>query len=130
MPYNRVLLVVKLSNIPGQREQTYQVVDISIPRRVLINHTLTKYCSCGHCNKASFPAGAKGPVNYGNVLRGLIANLSVRQYMPYKPTVEFIEDIFGIPISQGSITNLLAQFKCSAVVEYNNIYGKICRKSR
>ncbi len=115
-----------LSAIPGEREHTHQVVDIAIPKRILINHTtITKYCSCGQCNQASFPTGAEGPVNYGNSVRGLVANLSVRQYMPYKRTVEFIEDIFGISMSEGTVTNLLAQFACSAQGHYNRIQQQV-----
>lgn len=115
-----------LTDISGERAHTHQVVDIAIPKKVIINHTtITKYCSCGHCNKATFPPGTEGQVNYGNRVRGLIANLSVRQYMPYKRTVEFMEDIFGISMSEGTVTNLLAQFERSAAGEYRSIQTKI-----
>lgn len=115
-----------LTGIAGKEEQTHQVIDIQIPRRVIINHTiLTKHCTCGHCNRATFPAGAEGPINYGNHLKGLIANLSVRQYMPYKRTVEFIEDLFGIHISEGTVGNLLGRMERSSAQEYRNIHQKI-----
>ena len=115
-----------LSAITGERGPTHQIVDIAIPKRVLINHTIIKkHCSCGKCNEASFPEGARGPVNYGNRLRGLIANLSVRQYMPYKRTIEFMEDIFGIPMSEGTVTNLLAQFERSARKSYKHIHDQV-----
>jgi transposase len=115
-----------LSDVFGQREHTHQVVDIAIPKRVITNHTIvTKYCSCGQCNKATFPRGTEGKVNYGNNLRSLVVNLSARQYIPYKRTVEFIEDIFGIPMSQGTITNLLAQFERSAGKEYKRIQRQV-----
>ena len=115
-----------LSDVPGQREHTHQVVDIAIPKRVLTNHTIvTKYCSCGQCNKAAFPRGTEGKVNYGNNLRALVVNLSARQYIPYKRTVEFIEDIFGVTMSQGTVTNLLAQFERSADKEYKRIQQQV-----
>jgi transposase len=115
-----------LSGIAGERDSVHQVVDIAIPKRILINHTtITKYCTCGKCNKASFPPGAKGPVNYGNKLRGLVANLSVRQHMPYKREVEFIEDIFGIKMSQGTVTNLLGQVEQSARATYEQIQQEV-----
>lgn len=108
-----------LADIKGDNAQTHQVIDIAIPKKVIINHTtITKYCSCGHCNQWEFPAGAKGKVNYGNRVRGLVANLSVRQYMPYKRTAEFMKDVFGISISQGTVTNLLNQFQHSATKAY------------
>jgi len=115
-----------LTDIPGERAHTHQVVDIAIPKKVVINHTtVTKHCSCGHCNRAVFPPGTEGRVNYGNRVRGLVANLSVRQYMPYKRTVGFLEDIFGISMSEGTVTNLLGQFERSAAGEYNRIRTRV-----
>ncbi len=61
------------------------------------------------------------PLNYGSNLCGLVANLSVRQYMPYKRTAEFIADIFGIAMSEGSISNLLKRFTDSARKSYDDI---------
>lgn len=115
-----------LEDIKGENAQTHQVIDIAIPKKVIINHTtITKFCSCGHCNQAEFPSGAKGQVNYGNRVRGLVANLSVRQYMPYKRTAEFMKDVFGISISQGTVTNLLNQFQHSATPAYRDIQTQI-----
>jgi len=115
-----------LSDIVGQKMQTHQVVDISIPKRIHINHVITvKQCSCGYCNRAEFPEGAKGPVNYGSRIRGLIANLAVRQYIPFKRTVEFMEDIFSIPMSEGTVANLLEQFTNRAEKEYKRIRDQV-----
>jgi transposase len=115
-----------LAHVAGKEGQTHQVIDIQIPKKMVVNHTtFTKYCACGHCNTATFPPGAKGMVNYGYNLRGLIANLSVRQYMPYKRIVEFIQDICGIHISQGTVANLLGQFESSATKQYRDIQQKI-----
>lgn len=48
-----------LADIKGKNAQTHQVIDIAIPKKMIINHTtITKYCSCGHCNQAEFPLGA------------------------------------------------------------------------
>lgn len=115
-----------LADIEGENAQTHQVIDIAIPKKVVINHTtVTKYCGCGHCNRAVFPTGAKGQVNYGDSVRGLVANLSVRQFMPYKRTAEFMKDVFGISISEGTVTNLLDQFQQSAAQTYRDIQTRI-----
>lgn len=115
-----------LVDIKGEASQTHQVIDIAVPKKVIINHTIiTKHCSCGHCNQADFPVGAKGQVNYGKGVRALVANLSTRQYIPYKRTVEFMEDIFGVSISQGTVTNLMDQFQQSAIPVYQNIQTQI-----
>lgn len=115
-----------LSLIQGEPGQTHQVVDITPPKRLLINHsTLIKQCSCGQCNQGTFPVGTEGQVNYGNNLRALVANLSGRQYMPYGRTVAFIEDIFKIHISEGTVANLLHQFEKSAQKTYEDIHAQI-----
>lgn len=115
-----------LSAIPGEVEQTHQVVDIVMPKRILTNHTtFSKVCSCGHCNKASFPNGAKGPVNYGVNVMAVIVNMNAYQYMPYKRSAEFMEDIVGIHISQGTVRNLLTRFEKRAQQRYNSIQDQV-----
>lgn len=115
-----------LTFIQGETDQTHQVIDSTFPSRILINHTtVIKQCSCGKCNKGIFPPGTEGMVNYGNNIRALIANLSVRQYMPYNRIVEFLEDIFKIHISEGTIANLLTQFTKSGLRRYNDIHARV-----
>ncbi|MGH2643460.1 MAG: IS66 family transposase [Chitinophagaceae bacterium] len=115
-----------LTFIQGETDQTHQVIDSTVPSRILINHTtLMKPCSCGKCNKGIFPPGTEGVVNYGNNLRALMVNLSVRQYMPYNRIVEFLEDIFKIHLSEGTIANLLTQFTKSGLSRYNDIQAGI-----
>jgi hypothetical protein len=45
--------------------------------------------------------------------------------MPYKREVEFIEDIFGIKMSQGTVTNLLGQVEQSARATYEQIQQEV-----
>lgn len=115
-----------LRDVSGELKQTHQVIDIAIPKKVITNHTtLIKQCTCGHCNQSEFPGGVKGKVNYGNALRALVVNLQARQYVPYKRTVELINDIFGIPISEGTVANLLEQFEGKAKTVYQHIQQQI-----
>jgi transposase len=112
--------------IQGELDQTHQVIDSTVPQRILINHqTLTKQCACGKCNKGAFPPGTEGMVNYGPGIRALVANLSVRQYVPYGRIVEFIEDFFKIHISEGTIANLLKQFANSGMKRYYEIQSQV-----
>lgn len=60
-------------------------------------------------------------VNYGPGIRALVANLSVRQYVPMGRIVGSIEDFFKIHISEGTVANLLTQFTNSAMSRYNEI---------
>lgn len=64
-------------------------------------------CDCGECCRGNFPDRLKGKVQYGSRLRGLISYMSVYQYLPYKRIQIFLEDIFGLHLSQGTIFNSL-----------------------
>lgn len=45
--------------------------------------------------------------------------------MPYKRTAEFMKDVFGVSISQGTVTNLLNQFQHSAIKAYRDIQTQV-----
>jgi transposase len=78
-----------LEMVAGEVGQIYQVIDIKVPPTMLINHqSIVKRCSCGKCNKGTFPPGVLGIVNYGRGIRALVVNLSVRQYIPCGRIVE------------------------------------------
>ncbi|GAB3349658.1 IS66 family transposase [Arachidicoccus ginsenosidivorans] len=109
-----------LASIPAELGEVHQQVDIKVPPPVLINHqSMIKHCTCGKCNKGAFPKGVQGRVNYGSGLIALVVNLSVRQYVSYERVVEFIEDLYKIHISEGTVANILKRFAigCDGKIE-------------
>jgi transposase len=67
-----------LKEVEAEQGEVHQVIDISVPSKVIINHhSMIKRCSCGKCNKGTFPSGVKGMVNYGSAISALIANLEL-----------------------------------------------------
>jgi transposase len=64
---------------------------------------------CGKAYKASFPEGVDSPVSYGPHLRGMIAYLNTYQLLPYKRTVEMVKHLYGIDLSQGTISNIVRE---------------------
>lgn len=64
-------------------------------------------CGCGHHQKASFPKGVNSYIQYGPSIISLVSYLNVFQYVPYKRLQELLKDVFQLPISQGTIENLL-----------------------
>ena len=59
-------------------------------------------------NKAAFPAGVGAPVQYGPRVRAAAVYLNNYQFLPYKRTCELLDDLFGCPISQGTLANIIA----------------------
>jgi transposase len=64
-------------------------------------------------------------VNYGPGIIAIVANLSVRQYIPYARVVEVLEDLFRIHISEGTVANLLKRFAANCQGDYLTIQSRI-----
>ena len=99
-----------------------QVVEIPPIRPFFVEHrSHSKECACGHINKATFPIGVHSPIQYGSNIEDLIAYLSVGQYMSYKRIASFCKDVLHIPISQGSIKNMLNRVTRKSLPTYEKI---------
>lgn len=55
--------------------------------------------------KANFPENVKSPVSYGTLVQSLVILIKNYQFVPYERTCEFLRDVFGLELSQGSIAN-------------------------
>ena len=105
-----------------------QVVDLPIVKPIYTQHECyQKTCSCGHVNQSTFPAQVNAPIQYGPNVESLIAYLSVRQYVSYHRISEYFKDAYRLPISQGSIKNLLDKFTQKATLVYQRIKENIAK---
>jgi transposase len=97
-----------LSSVRGTIAEQRQVFDIPQPKVNVTEHRLEeKKCPCcGRLTKASFPENIKGPVQYGDRVRALIAYFSHQHFIPVDRVCEIFEDIFGIAISPGTCANV------------------------
>ena len=87
-----------------------QVHDLPPLRLIVTEHQAeTKTCSCGHLNKAGFPEGVNAPVQYGEGIRAAAVYLKNYQFLPYDRTCELLNDVFGCPMSEGTLANIIAQ---------------------
>lgn len=115
-----------ISSIEAILRGTRQVVDIPPVVPIYTQHeTYSRTCSCGKLCQGDFPFYLKGPIQYGPGVETLVAYLSVRQYMPYKRISEFFNNVFELPISEGSIDNLLERFKNKVYPAYELIRTQI-----
>jgi len=105
-----------LADQKSEEIEKRQVHDLP-PRRLIVteHQAETKTCSCGHRNKAAFPAGVHAPVQYGPAVRAAAAYLKNYQFLPFDRTCELLADLFGCGISEGSLANILAT--CSELLE-------------
>jgi len=102
-----------LSEIQGKEIETRQSIDIPLPVCPVITHhvSIEKTCSCGKCNRGTFPAHVKPGVSYGVNLHAVVAYLSTVQHIPFKRLTGAVKDLYGMEISQGTVSNILNRMR-------------------
>jgi transposase len=97
-----------LNAVQGSCAEQRQVFDIPQPKITVTEHRVEeKKCPCcGEIVRASFPENIKGPVQYGDRIRALIAYFSHEHFIPVDQVCEIFEDIFGVPLSPGTCANV------------------------
>jgi transposase len=96
---------------------------IEIPPIIPIYEEFRQYsCTCPHCQEeqiADFPLGVNAPIQYGASVEAYICYLSVFQYIPFARLQNLFGQIFSLPLSQGTIGNILerAAKKCEGVYQ-------------
>jgi transposase len=97
-----------LNSVSGTAAEQRQVFDIPQPKINVTEHRVEeKQCPCcGKLARASFPENIKGPVQYGDRVRALIAYFSHQHFIAVDRVCEIFEDIFGVAISPGTCANV------------------------
>jgi transposase len=115
-----------LSNKPEELLLKRQVVDIPVISPKYTEHrTFKKTCSCGHENESDFPESVRATISYGTNVQATIAYMHTRQYLPFERMSEFFRDVCNLPISQGTICNLLNGFAARAQPAYDLIAERV-----
>ena len=104
-----------------------QEVDIPLPIEAkVIDHLLMQVkCSCGHCCKGQFPETVNAPVNFGPNITALVSYLSTYQNVPFKRLTHLLETIFGLHVSEGSVSNMLNSMRKFSKEPYAMIRQKV-----
>lgn len=74
--------------------------------------TVIKFCAeCGQWNRGEQPKSLqKSRVVFGSNAKAISIYLSVQQLLPINRVQEILFDLFGLPISQGSLCNFVRQY--------------------
>jgi transposase len=85
-------------------------------------------CTCSKCNTQTtteLPSHLKANIQYGRNIQALTTYLSVYQYMPSNRIKSYLKDIMNIPISEGTIYNIIESMSNKATPVYEIIKEKI-----
>lgn len=64
-------------------------------------------CECGQIHMADFPKGVKSKTQYGDNIKALVVYLKHYGFLSYERLKEFVNDILGQNISQGTLVNMI-----------------------
>lgn len=82
-------------------------------------------CKCGHCVKGEFPQEVNGTVCYGPIIQATVSYLSTLQDIPFKRLSDLMDNLFGVPMSPGTIANILTRMRKKAQMPYEKIRHEV-----
>jgi len=116
----------ELAEIEAQFESKRQVVEMPPIKPLYIEfQSYSKICTCGHKQIGNYPCGVTNHIQYGASIEAIIGYQSVYQYTPFKRLRELFNHCFHLPISEGSIDNILKRLSAKALPLYQAIKGQI-----
>lgn len=100
-----------LEEVTGHKFQSRQVFDLpSVKIEVTEHRSEVKHCPCCHKeNVAAFPAGVGKAVQYGPTTKAIVLYMMQHHLIPYERATEFLRDIFGCELSEGTLKNWIAE---------------------
>ena len=113
----------EISVIHGRKQE---VIIPAVQAQYIEHRCYSKMCPvCGVCCIGELPPHLKAPIQYGASVSAMATYFSAYQYIPYKRMAKMFWDIFHLPISEGSIDNMLARNAQKALSAYEIIRHKI-----
>lgn len=116
-------------------------LDKSIPQlekrrqEIVIPPIIPKYiehqsysCVCRNCNNkviGEMPNRLTANIQYGKNVQALVTYLSVYQYLPSNRLKLFMKDVLNLPISEGTIFNILESMSKKAAPVYQEIKSRV-----
>lgn len=99
-----------LSGAPEVGREHRQVFDIPpISVRVTEHQMIKRRCDCGTVTSAQPPEGVAAPVQYGARITAIVVYLYVGQFLSKKRTAAALAELFGTPISQGTVAAMTSR---------------------
>jgi len=99
-----------LAGRPVTGVERRQVFDLPPVRAEVTEHQLIeRECGCGHRTRGTAPRGAEAPVQYGPRIAAVIVYLHAGQFLSKNRTALALSELFGIPLSSGTVAALTAR---------------------
>jgi transposase len=89
------------------RRQVFDIPPITV--KVSEHRLVERQCGCGARTRADAPVGVDRPVQYGPRIAAIIVYLYVGQFLSKKRTAQALAELFGTPISHGTVAVMTAR---------------------
>ena len=107
-------------------ERKQEIVIPPIRPKIIEHQSFSCTCSkCGAQTTAELPSHLRANIQYGQNIQSLITYLSVYQYLPSNRISSFLNDIMHLPISEGTIFNIIKSMSEKARPVYEIIKEKV-----
>ena len=80
---------------------------------------------CGHHQTADFPSHVSAPIQYGSSVDTIVSYLSVYQLIPYNRLKKMFSQVFSLPLSEGTIDNIINRVASKCKVVYEQIKAEV-----
>jgi len=102
---------------------------VEFPPITSIYKRYRQYFACNHQQLANFSLGVNALIQCKSIVKTLLGNFSIYQYIPFKRLQSLFSQLFSLPVSQGNIDNIFESSaqKCSGV--YQEIKTQIRQRS-
>jgi transposase len=100
-----------LEHVAVQDVRTRQVFDLPMVKMEVTEHRCeVKQCPCCHTQTAGiFPPEVTKATQYGSTLKSIVLYMMQHQLVPFERTTEFLQDLFGCTLSEGTLKNWTAE---------------------
>jgi transposase len=90
-----------------ERRQSFDLPPVCI--EVTEHQLVERECVCGQRTRGRAPAGVDAPVQYGPRISAIVVYLYVGQFLSRKRTAQALAELFGTPLSGGTVASLTAR---------------------
>ena len=105
-------------------------MDVKIVPVVTQHSVQSKTCPvCGKQTTAAFPQGVDHYLQYGNTYNSLMVYLNKGNYIPYDRLAQISKEVLGIPVSQGTLVNIVHKCGRSLKDSLSNIKDQLKHSS-
>jgi transposase len=87
-----------------ERRQEFDLPPLKV--EVTEHQLIERECVCGQRTRGTAPDGITAPVQYGHRIAAIIIYLYVGQFLSKKRTAQALAELFGTPISEGTVAGL------------------------